>query len=144
MLPIKLKEQKDYNFLYTVTLQQRDINYMGHLGNDGIVSLMLNAQTRIFHSLGFSEENLGDGQTRTTISDLVVDFRSQASLFDKLAIESHIGKFRRNGFRIFHRFRKGQIIVALAETDIATLNRSSNKAVPVPKTFIEALRNQQG
>ena len=59
---VKLKEQKYYKFLYTVTLQHRDINYMGHLGNDGIISLMLNAQTNIFHSLGFSEENLGEGQ----------------------------------------------------------------------------------
>ena len=142
MPQIKLQEQKKYEFCYNVTLQPRDINYIGHFGNDAVVSLVRTAETKILHSFGFSEEDLGDCQTGILILDLIVNFKAEAFVFDDLAIETHIGEFKRNGFRIFHCIKKGGTIVALAESGVVTINNISKKNSIVPKAFMTAVSSQ--
>jgi len=136
---IKLDEQRVYAFHYTIRLQPRDINYSGHLGNDALVSLLGTARANMFGSMGLSEVDLGDGQTGIIISDLVVNFKAEAFIFDELLIDTHIGEFSRNGFRMFHRVTKGQTIVALAETGLTTFNYVSRKVAPVPEKFLKVL-----
>ena len=136
---IKLDEQREYTFHYTIRLQPRDINYSGHLGNDALVSLVGTARTNMFRSMGLSEIDLGDGQTGIIISDLVVNFKAEAFMFDELLIDTHIGEFSRNGFRMFHRVTKGQTIVALAETGLTTFNYVSRKVAQVPEKFLKVL-----
>ena len=48
MSRIKLDEQQEYTFLYAITLQPRDINYGGHLGNDSLVALVGTAWATCF------------------------------------------------------------------------------------------------
>ena len=139
----ELKEQKQYEFRCTITLQPRDINYEGHLGAEAITSLVNNAQATILHGLGFNEEDLGDGQTGITISELAVNLKTQAFVFDELQIHTHFGEFRRNSFRIFHRITKGLAVVALVETGITAFNRDSSKIAAVPKTLLKALTEKQ-
>lgn len=139
MSRIKLDEQQNYTFRYPITLQPRDINFGGHLGNDSLVTLLGSARADMFRSLGFHEGNLGDGQTAIIMSDLVANYRSEAFMFDEITIETQVGEFRRTGFRIFHRVRKGDTIIALAETGITTFDYASRKVVPVPEAFLKAV-----
>lgn len=139
MSRIKLDEQQKYTFRYRITLQPRDINFGGHLGNDSLVTLIGSARADMFRSLGFHEGNLGDERTAIIMSDLVVNYRNEAFMFDEITIETQVDEFRRTGFRIFHRVKKGDAIIALVETGITTFDYGSRKVVPVPAPFLKAL-----
>jgi acyl-CoA thioester hydrolase len=136
---IKLNELNDYAFNYTVTLGPRDINYGGHLGNDALVSLVGMARVNMLHSLSLSEGDLGDGKTGVIMSDLAVNYKSEAFMFDELMIDTHVGEISRSSFRLFHRLKKGQIVVALAETGLTTFNYVSRKVATIPEAFLKAL-----
>jgi acyl-CoA thioesterase FadM len=138
---VKLQRQPSYEFHYEVTLQVRDINYGGHLGNDALVGLLHEARINLLHSLGLSEMNLGDGQTGIIMADLVVNFLEEGFMLDRLDIDSHIGEMTQRSFRIFHRLTKGGKILALAETGIVTFNYAERKIAPVPQSFQQTLEN---
>jgi len=140
---MRLVEQGEYQFHYTLTLQPRDINYGGHMGYDALVSLVGVARVHMFRSLGFTELNLGDDQTGMLMSDLSVSYKAEAFMFDELQIDTHIGEFSRRGFRIFHRVKKGETIVALVETGMVTFNHKARKIAPVPETFLNALAQKK-
>jgi acyl-CoA thioester hydrolase len=138
----RLDEQPFYQFSCTITLQPRDINYGGHLGNDSLVSLIGTARAGMFHSIGLSEGDLGDGKTGVIMADLSVNFKAEAFMFDELQLDTHVGELSKTGFRIFHRLRKGQTIVALAETGMVAFDYGRRKIGQVTKTLIEALDRQ--
>jgi acyl-CoA thioesterase FadM len=139
---IKLQEQPVYEFHYDVTIQVGDLNYGGHLSNDALVGLLHEARVNLLHGLGLSEKEIGDGQTGLIMADLVVNFKAEGFLFDLLQIDSHIGEFSRNGFRVFHRVVRGDDLVALAETGMVTFNYAERRIAPVPEAFIRAVRQR--
>ena len=136
---IRLREQLSYEFHYTTRLEPRDINYGGHLGNDALVSLAGSARADALHTIGLREQDLGDGHTGIIMSDLAVNFRAEAFMFDEIVIDTHIGEFGRARFRIFHRVKKGDIVVALVETGLKTFNYIAREVAPVPDTLLKAL-----
>jgi acyl-CoA thioesterase FadM len=125
-----------------VTLQPRDINYAGHLGNDTLISLVGAARADMFRSMGMSELDLGDGQTGIIMSELAVNYKAEAFMFDEFLIDTHIGELGRSGFRLFHRVTK-KTVIALIETGLSTFNYALKKVVPVPETFLKALAQQR-
>jgi acyl-CoA thioesterase FadM len=140
---VKLDLQPVYEFHYEVTLQVRDINYGGHLGNDALVGLLHEARINLLHSLGVSEMNLGDGQTGIIMADLAVNFLEEGFMLDRLDIGSHMGEVTKHSFRVFHRLNKGDKILALAETGLIAFNYAARKIAPVPASFRQALENRQ-
>ena len=140
---IKLVEQQEYEFHFTITIQPRDINVGGHMGNDALISLVGAARADLFHSMGMSELDLGNAQTGVIMSDLAVNYLAEAFLFDELFIDTHIGGFSRNGFRLFHRITKKEIVIALVETGLVTFNYVSKKIVSVPETFLKRLEQKK-
>ena len=144
MARIRLHEQPGYEFHYSMTLQPRDINYGGHMGHDAIVALVGAGRAYLFHSIGLSEIDLGDGKTGIIMGDMAVNFKAEGHMFDELRIDTHVGEFSRNGFRIFHRVTKGETLVALAEGGFVTFDYSRGKIVSVPGTFLKALEEHGG
>jgi YbgC/YbaW family acyl-CoA thioester hydrolase len=112
----KLHEQQWYRFSFIIRVQPRDINMAGHVGNENIVALVGTARSEMFLEMGFSELDLGDGETGIIMSDLVVNYKAEASMFDELLIETQVGELNRKGFRMFHRVTKGRTLIALMET----------------------------
>ncbi len=141
---IKLREQPAYHFRYTVTVQPRDINVAGHLGNDALISLAGTARAAAFRTMGFSEVDLGDGETGVIMSDLVVNYKTEASLFDELLIETHPGELSRRGFRLFYRVTRGKDLIAVMETGLVIFNYRLRKVVTMPPVFLKALLNAGG
>lgn len=144
MKQVNLEEQNQYEFGYMTTVQPRDVNYRGYLGNDSIISMVRTAQADVLRSLNLSEGNLGDGQTSIVTYDIMASYKAEAFALDELVIETHVGEIKRSGFRMFHRLRKGRIVVALVEAGIATYKYNSRKMVPVPESFLTALAGHQG
>lgn len=141
---IKLEEQPEYEFHYEVTLQVRDINYGGHLGNDALIGLLHEARLDLLRQLDCTEMVLGHDQTGIILGDLVVNYRAEGFMFDRLSLDSHLGEIGRNSFRIFHRITRNETLIALAETGIVTFNYRERKIVPVPGDFIQRLQQYRG
>lgn len=138
----KLIEQGAYEYRYLIGVQPRDINYGGHLANDSLISLVGTARASMFRSLGGSELDLGDGRTGVIMSDLVVNYRAEAFLFDELLVESHVGELTRTGFRLFHRIMRGKTVVALVETGLTAFDYAEKKVAKIPERFLEAVTGQ--
>jgi acyl-CoA thioesterase FadM len=136
---IKLNEQQEYAFHHTLMLEPRDINYGGHLGNDALVSIVGSARVNMFRSMRFSEMDLGDGETGIIMSDLAVNYRSEAFMFDELMIDTHVGEISRSSFRLFHRIKRDHTVIALAETGITAFNYALRKIMPIPEAFLDIL-----
>jgi acyl-CoA thioester hydrolase len=136
---VRLSEREVYAFQSSIQVRPQDVNYSGHLGNDNLISLVGTARAYLFRSLGLSELDLGDGRTGIIIKDLVVNYRSEAFMFDELLVETHIGEVVEKGFRMFHRVRKDAKLVALVETGFVTYDYAGKKTVPVPPSFLKCL-----
>jgi acyl-CoA thioester hydrolase len=132
---IKLSEQQTYELRYELQVRPQDINYSGHVGNDNLISLVGAARAHAFHSMGYSELDLGDGKTGVIMTDLVANYRSEAFLFDSLSIDTHLGEPTRTGFRMCHRVRKALAVVALVETGFVTYEYGKKKVVTIPEQF---------
>jgi len=135
----KLREQPVYEFHYGVTLQSRDINYGGHLGNDALVTLIGEARVNLLRILGCSEGDLGDRRTAIIMTDLVVNYRGEGFLFDVVCIDTHVGELSRHGFRLFHRVTRDDTVLALAETGFMAFDYQQRKIATLPDTFIRAV-----
>jgi acyl-CoA thioester hydrolase len=143
MPQIKLAEQEVYEFQSSIQVRPQDINYSGHMGNDNLISLVGAARAVLFHSLGLSELDLGDGQTGLIITDLIVNYKAEAFMFDELLVDTHIDEFAEKRFRMFHRIRRDTELIALVETGFATYNYAAKKTAPIPASFLERLVNRQ-
>jgi acyl-CoA thioester hydrolase len=140
---VKVDEQPAYEFSSTIMLQPRDINKGGHLGNDSLVSLIGSARAQMLHSLSLSEGDLGDAKTGVIMADLIVNFKAEGFLFDEMQIDTHIGELGRTGFRVFYRVRRGETVVALAETGMVAFDYTTRRVGHVPKQLIEALNRHR-
>lgn len=136
---IKLKEQSGYEFQQTVSVRVTDLNYGGHLGNDALVSLIHDARAHLLYLLGCDEFDLGDQRTGLIMTDLIVNFKREGFMFDRLQIDSHVGEVSQKSFRIFHRITKAGDLLALVETGLVAFDYGQRRVVPLPEAFLRAL-----
>jgi acyl-CoA thioesterase FadM len=129
-----------YPHIFETSVEVTDLNYGNHLGNDAVVGILHSARVHFMNHLGVSEKNLGDGETGILLTDLVVNYKGEGFLFDKLTVESGIGELGTKGFRLFHRITTGQNrAIALAETGMVGFNSRERKIVRIPESFIRKI-----
>jgi acyl-CoA thioester hydrolase len=140
MSRVILREQDEYEFTYKLGAQIGHLNYAGHIGHDAIIAMVWEARVHLFRALGLTELDLGDNETGIIMTDLGINFKEEAFLFEEVTVESHVGEVGERRFRLFHRISKTGRLVALLETGFSTYNYNLRRAVPVPQTFLNALR----
>ena len=136
---IKLREQPHYEFTYRATIQVSHINYRGHLGHDSIVLILDEARANMFHALGISELNLGDGKTGAITGDMVVNYKSEGFAYQSLVVESQVGEISPDAFTVFQRIERDGHLVALAEAGFIGFDYKTHATGPIPETFNKAL-----
>jgi acyl-CoA thioester hydrolase len=138
---VKLAPLDHYQNIYKTTVEVTDINYGNHLGNDALVGMVHRARVHFLHWLGASENDLGDGKTGILLADLIVNYKEESFLFDKLSVESSIGEVRSKGFRMFHKItaEHGRLI-ALAETGVVAFDYQKRKVARIPESFVSKIR----
>ena len=140
MARIKLAPLDHYQSVYETAVEVTDLNYGNHLGNDALVGIIHRARVHFLHRLGASENNLGDGKTGILLADLIVNYKGESFLFDKLGVESSIGEVRSKGFRMFHRITAAQDrLIALVETGIVAFNYHERKVARIPESFVSKI-----
>jgi len=139
---IKLAPLDQYQSVYETAIEVTDLNYGNHLGNDALVGIIHRARVHFLQRLGASENNLGNGKTGILLADLVVNYKGEGFLFEKLGVESSIGEVRSKGFRMFHRIiaEQGRLI-ALAEAGIVAFDYHKRNVVRIPEPFFSKISN---
>ncbi len=136
---VVLREQEQYEFAYNLAVQISHVNYGNHVGHDAVIAMVWEARVHLFHALGLTELDLGDGETGIIMTDLAVTFKKEASLFEEVTVESHVDEIVGKRFRIFHRISKAGELIALVETGFAAFHYRIHKTVSVPRIFIDAI-----
>jgi len=139
---IKLAPLDQYQSVYETVIEVTDLNYGNHLGNDALVGIIHRARVHFLQRLDASENNLGNGKTGILLADLVVNYKGEGFLFEKLGVESSIGEVRSKGFRMFHRIiaEQGRLI-ALAEAGIVAFDYHKRNVVRIPEPFFSKISN---
>ena len=96
----------------------------------------------MLRSMGFSENDLGDGTTGIIMSDLAVNYKAEGFLFDDIAIETHIGEMQSSSLDV-PPYRPGRHIIALAETGVVVLDYTHHKIASLPDVFIKKIKELQ-
>ena len=136
---IKLLEQQDYAFHHNINVRITDVNQALHVGTIELTGILHDTRVNLFRQLNMNEIDLGDGRTGMVISDLAVNFKNEAFLFDEITVDSGIGEIWEYGFRLFHRVRRGDEMIALAEIGAITFDHGKKTKARVPETLIHAL-----
>ena len=100
---VKLDPLSRYQHIYETIIEVTDLNYGNHMGNDALVGIIHRARVHFLHRLAASENNLGDGKTGILLTDLIINYKGEGFLFDKLIVKSSIGELRSKSFRMFHK-----------------------------------------
>lgn len=141
MARTRLVELDKYRFVYEQMIHLSDVNIAGHSGSVEITSLMQEGRYRMLKSMGCSDLNLGDGSTGSIMADMVINFKGEIFLDDRISISMDISEMEENGYRVFYRFIKNGKTAALAETGFVTFSFKEKKKVKVPLLFIERLNS---
>lgn len=139
MPKIKLKPLEKYKFEYERILQVRDINYGGHLGNDAVATILHEARIDLLNKLGLSELNLGDNKTGIIMTDLIINYKNQAHLLEKIKVLSDFVEITNIGFRLSHKIISENKVIALAEVGIIAFDYTNNQITELPTTFLEKI-----
>lgn len=135
----KLNTQLIYSFKYHTTIKIRDINYGNHLSNDAVVGLLHEARIDMLKKIGFSEMDFGGHKIGIVIGDLIVNYKKQGYLGDKIIIHLHVDEIKKSGFRVFYKIERGDEPIVLAETGIVVYDYLAEKVAAVPSLFLDSL-----
>lgn len=136
---VKLTELENYRFKTEQMITIAYLNPAGHVGNSQMADLVHDGRIHLLRTLGLSELNLGDGKTGLIMGDLVINFKTEIFLGEKVLIEADISEMENKGFRFFYRISKEGKTAALAETGYVTFSYAERKVCEVPSVFIEKL-----
>lgn len=130
-------------FVFTseITIRTSDLNYGNHVGYDRILSLMQDARVDFYRTLGFNSELNFDGSIGQVIADVVVQYKSESFLGDKLVINIGVSDFNKYGFDMFYLLEnKGTgKEVARAKIGIVCFNYETRKIARIPEALKQKL-----
>ena len=138
---VKLDELPSYEFQHHLTVRATDINYAGHLGNEALLALVHEARAQFLKQLKFNTIIQDDQHIGVIIVDLVVNFRAEAFAQDQLTIDCQIGDIGKRSFRLFHRIRREEQVIALVESGMVAYDYLAGETILLPQEFLIELQN---
>lgn len=140
---IRLEACQDYAFCHRLKVRATDLNYAGHLGNESLLGLVHEARSRLMAELDFDTIHISKSGAGLAIADLAVNFKAEAFAHECLEIDSHIGEIGEKSFRLFHRLRRGEQVIALVETGIVAYDYQARSVTQLPEAFLQGLKKKQ-
>ena len=140
MARVKLSQLPSYEFHTSLDVRITDINIANHLGHIELIGMIHEARHRFFSRLGWSELRLGAENVGIVIIDLVTNYLCEVFVGDRIDIDLQLDDLTDRSFRIYYRLKRGDEMIALAETGIAPFVYGEKKAVTIPEAFVRSLR----
>ena len=119
---------------FTIPIRITDINYGNHLGNNALVEVIHEARMQFLQKHDFTE--LDAAGTALIMSELLVEFKSEAFYKDILEVKIFAGEISRVGFEFFYSvstIRNNQtLLIAKAKTGMVCFNYKEKKVESIP------------
>lgn len=121
-------------FTTEIPVRVSDLNYGGHVGNDSMLTLMQEARTLFYRSLGFESEVKMDGTVGQIIADAAVVYKSEAFLGDVLVFSIGLADKNKYGFTLYYGVteKTSGREVARGRTGIVCFDYEKRKIAPLP------------
>jgi len=132
----RIKVDIPENTLLTVKLPVRisDINYGNHLGNDALISIIHEARMLWLKEGNYTELNIGNAAL--IMSDLAVEYKSEAFYGDQLSVAISIGDVGRVNFDIYFLVtNQHNAVIAKAKTGMVCYDYQAKKVAQLPESF---------
>jgi acyl-CoA thioester hydrolase len=134
MARIEIELPEKFIFQTEIAVRVSDLNYGNHVGNDSILTLMQEARTLFYRSMGFESEVKLEGPVGQIVSDAAIVYKSESFLGDTLHIKIAVGDLTKYGFNLFYRITNKATgkEVALGKTGIVSFDYQKRKIALVP------------
>ena len=142
MARIEIQLPEKFIFKTEITVRVSDLNYGNHVGNDRVLTLMQEARTLFYRSLGFENEVSLEGSIGQIISDAAIVYKAESFLGDILQFEIAAENFNKYGFDFFYRVSNKMTgkEVAHGKTGIVCFDYSKRKIASIPEKLMEKLK----
>ncbi|MCP9753322.1 thioesterase family protein [Ferruginibacter sp. HRS2-29] len=132
----RIKVDIPEKILLTVKLPVRitDINYGNHLGNDALISIIHEARVLWLKEGNYTELNIGNAAL--IMSDLAVEYKSEAFYGDELSVAISVGDVGRVNFDIYFLVTNQHYkVIAKAKTGMVCYDYTAKKVAQLPEGF---------
>lgn len=136
---IQFQPAASYPFATELQIYASHINEGGHLDNVQLLSLVAEARTRFFASLGYSVLDV-EGHA-FFVGDQAVQYKSEGFHGQTLRIEMAADDFSPKGLDLVYRVTEAQSgrEVALGKIGLVCVDLGSRKPSPIPEAFMRQL-----
>ncbi len=124
-------------FQFDYKIQQEDINYGGHVGNERALLFFQMARMNFFESLGLSEMDLGEG-AGVIQKNGFVEYNKQLFLEDSISIKITNIEFSKISFNMKYEIfnQEGECVIN-GSTLLVCFDYSTHRIKKVPNLFKE-------
>ncbi len=140
---IRIDLPEIFYFSTTLVIRVTDLNYGGHVGNDGFLSLIQEARQQFLRSHGYEELSIGG--FGLIMADVAIEFKKELNYGDLLKISVAAGDFDKFGFDLFYLLEvingDENILAGKAKTGMLCFDYTQKKKVPVPSEVMQRLSN---
>ncbi|MCB1907129.1 MAG: thioesterase family protein [Rhodocyclaceae bacterium] len=135
MARVAIELPDDFPFSTRLSLYLSHINYVGHLDNALLLTLVTEARARFFASLGFTEQNV-DG-VGIVVADAALQYRSEAHHGEIMDVSMTATDFWHKGCDLLWKMEEldSRRLVAQGKTGIVFFDYDERASVPVPAVF---------
>jgi YbgC/YbaW family acyl-CoA thioester hydrolase len=128
-------------FSVDIAVRVSDLNYGGHVGHDAILTLMQEARVLFYQTLGVKDELSFEGRIGQIITDVAIQYKSEAFLEDVLVFDISLAHFNKYGFTMYYNVtnRSSMKQVAKGQTGIVCFDYDKKKIASLPESFLEKL-----
>lgn len=134
MARIRIELPEKHLATFTIPVRITDINYGNHLGNDSLVSILHEARMQFLQQHNYTEMNV-EG-TSLIMSELMVEFKSEAFYKDIIEVKIFTGEISRVSFELYYSLcverNNDIIIIANAKNTMVCYNYFMKKVETVP------------
>jgi acyl-CoA thioester hydrolase len=141
MSRIEIQLPEKFQFTTEIAVQVSDLNYGNHVGNDRILTLMQEARTLFYRSMGFESEVNLEGPVGQIVTDAMIVYKAESFLGDTLLIGIATENFNKYGFDFYYRIsnKLSGKEVAVGKTGIVGFDYAKRKIASIPQSVITKL-----
>lgn len=143
MARIEIELPEKFIFQTEIAVRVSDLNYGNHVGNDSILTLMQEARTLFYRSMGFESEVKLEGSIGQIVSDAAIVYKSESFLYDVLRFEIAVDDLSKYGFDLYYRITHiaSSKEVARGKTGIVCFDYSKRKIASIPEVLASKLKS---
>ncbi|SFA85859.1 acyl-CoA thioester hydrolase [Poseidonocella pacifica] len=148
LIPLCADQQRDFGiaaprpFAMADRVRFAEIDALRHVNNVAYLRWFEHARVEYFRAWGLHSH--GEGQPRTVLRHITVDYRAELLLHDDYVVASHCSEFRTTSFTLRSEVWKGDQRCTVADAVVVLLKPDLSGRMAIPERVLERFINIDG